>query len=80
VARTVVATLDLLQQGPGIPWSPAAHDLEALATAQGPRGRRGSRGRARRAPASDALCRRAARTGVRRPRRQEARAGNRWRR
>lgn len=29
-ARTVVATLDLLQQGPGIPWSPAAHDLEAL--------------------------------------------------
>jgi glycosyltransferase involved in cell wall biosynthesis len=31
MARTVVATLDLLQQGPGIPWSPAAHDLEALA-------------------------------------------------
>jgi glycosyltransferase involved in cell wall biosynthesis len=30
IARTVVATLDLLQQGPGIPWSPAAHDLEAL--------------------------------------------------
>lgn len=29
-ARTVVATLDLLQQGPGIPWAPAAHDLEAL--------------------------------------------------
>lgn len=31
MARTVVATLDLLQQGPGIPWSPAAHDLDALA-------------------------------------------------
>ena len=30
-ARTVVATLDLLQQGPGIPWAPAAHDLEAYA-------------------------------------------------
>jgi hypothetical protein len=30
-ARTVVATLDLLQQGPGIPWSPAAHDLAAYA-------------------------------------------------